>query len=52
MKEAMALFALPDADFEAKMYALDSAALIISACIKDKSPKGKLLCQLFAQSDE
>lgn len=52
MREAMALFSLPDAEFETKMYALDSACLIISACIKNKSPKGKNLRQIFAQSEE
>ncbi|EJT48428.1 hypothetical protein A1Q1_02560 [Trichosporon asahii var. asahii CBS 2479] len=52
MKEAVALFSLPDAEFETKMYALDSACLIISACIKDKSAKGTNLRKLFAQSEE
>lgn len=52
MKEAMALFSLPDAEFETKMYALDSACLIISACIKDMSAKGKNLRTIFSQSEE
>lgn len=52
MKEAMALFSLPDAEFETKVFALDAAALIISACIIDDSPKGKLLRKLFAESEE